>query len=80
MKGQLDKNIREGQIFKKFSKKIDLTILEIRFVTPSLLPNMSQIKAMKKLGFRNDPLPPFRTKPLNFALFYFDGVPYYHYC
>ena len=36
---------------------------------------MSQIKCMKKLGFWNDPLPPFSIKPLNFELFYFEGVP-----
>ena len=36
---------------KEFSKKNDQTIWEIRFVTPSLLPKMSQIKGMKKLGF-----------------------------
>ena len=45
-------------------------------MTPSLLPKMSQIKGMKKLGFKNDPLPPFRTKVLNFALYFFEGVPY----
>jgi len=60
---------------KEFSKKNDQTIWEIRFVTPSLLPKMSQIKGMKKLGFKNDPLPPFRTKVLNFALYFFEGIP-----
>ena len=40
-------------------------------MTPSLLHKMSQIKGMKKLGFKNDPLPPFRTKVLNFALYFF---------
>ena len=68
-------NIREGKnmdtFLKEFSKKNDQTIWEIRFVTPSLLPKMSQIKGMKKLGFKNDPLPPFRTKVLNFALYFF---------
>ena len=60
---------------KEFSKKNDQTIWEIRFVTPSLLPKMSQIKGMKKLSFKNDPLPPFRTKVLNFALYFFEGIP-----
>ena len=47
------------------------------FLTPSLLPKMSQIKGMKKLGFKNDPLLPFRTKVQNFALYFFEGVPKY---
>ena len=28
-----------------------------------------------KLGFINDPLPPFMTKVLNFALYFFEGIP-----
>ena len=52
---------------KEFSKKNDQTIWEIRFVTPSLLPKMSQIKGMKKLGFKNNPLPP-EAEPNQFKI------------
>ena len=48
---------------REFSQKIDHTILEIKFVFPSLLSKMSQIKDMKKLGFRIDPLPLLGQNP-----------------
>ena len=59
----------KGIFLINWPKKLGFQVL-----TPSLSPKISQIKGMKKLGFWNDPLPPFRTKVQNLALF-FEGIP-----
>ena len=64
---KLGKFRKWAPLWRNFLKKIDQQIWDLRFLTPSLVPKMSQIKGMKKLGQKD-------KTPKNVALS-IDSVP-----